>query len=191
MKNYTSRNKLKKLLSILILTMFLMFLSHKLYAEFNFETGFGTHGIGYNSNKEIGELYFVADLWNFFLEHYPTGLGFETNLMRYSVTSNSIHSLSIINAGLYWNIFGIPPFYGFFEEDIILGPFISINYLNLLNVKDFTYKIGIKFNICLDLPMFIGEIGYQNKNNISSFYLEFKTSILTWLLFGFFTTHLN
>ena len=182
---------MKKLLSILVLTMLLMFFSHKLYAEFNFENGFGTHGIGYNSNKEIGEFYFVADLWNIFIEHYPTGLGFETNLMRYSVTSNSIHSLSIINAGLYWNIFGIPPFYGFFEEDIILGPFISINYLNLLNVKDFTYKIGIKFNICLDLPMFIGEIGYQNKNNISSFYLEFKTSILTWLLFGFFTTHLN
>ena len=175
---------LKKLLSILVLTMILMVFNHKLYAGFDFENGLGTHGIGYNSNKEIGHFYFVADLWNFFVEDYPTGLGFEINPMRYSVTSNSIHSLSIINAGLYWNIFGIPPFP---IDDIILGPFISVNYLNLLNVKDFYYNVGIKFNLGLYFANVIGEIGYQNKNNFSSFYFEIKTNIPIWVIYAFFS----
>ncbi|MDR0600837.1 MAG: hypothetical protein LBG42_00510 [Treponema sp.] len=83
-------------------------------------------------------------LGEFFIEHKTLHFGFEYELIRFSGYFHRNSDLDIdkfyfLNPGLYWNLL--------FRNNIILGPFVSANYLVVENfMYDFTDGQPFRFN---------------------------------------------
>ncbi|MDR1411566.1 MAG: hypothetical protein LBI91_05135, partial [Spirochaetaceae bacterium] len=125
------------LLSLVILSAILhnIHTQEMLGGDFEFKLNYGSFGWGMNifSNEHNFEL--SASLLDIFVEHNKTNIGLEINPLKY-IANYPINaqewnqSLYFLNGNLYWNPFDI--------ENIILGPFVSINYLSIKNWEAFS-----------------------------------------------------
>ncbi|MDR3140074.1 MAG: hypothetical protein LBT95_10460 [Treponema sp.] len=125
----------------------------ELLDQFNFSaniTGIGG-GVNFTANYRIFEL--SLSLGDFFAEHKKTHIGMELSLLKYSIfyffSYASMHrdKIFFINTSLYWD--ALP------RDDLLLGPFFSIQYLsvdNLLradrvgfNAREILFSAGAKF----------------------------------------------
>ena len=92
---------------------------------------------------------FNISLFTFSMEDKIFRLGFEFIPIRYSyVYNNHIFSLFQING--YWNIFGFLNKIHTFFDSSIFGPFVSLDYPNLIlfekfSFKNYTYRFGLKY----------------------------------------------
>ncbi|MDR1419868.1 MAG: hypothetical protein LBI86_05800 [Treponema sp.] len=91
----------------------------------------------YNYEMTIG-------LGEFLIEHRKLHFGFEYQFIRFSGYFHrdaelDIDKLYFLNPGFYWNLL--------FRDDMILGPFVSANYIVVENfMYDFTDGQPFKFN---------------------------------------------
>lgn len=155
--------------------------------DYEFKLNYGNFGGGMNvfSNEYNFEL--SASLVNFFVEHDKTNIGLEISPLKYiaydSVDTQEWHqSLYFLNWNLYWNPFDI--------KNIILGPFVSINYLSIenwvgLSAKDYTFSSGLRFLLRTYIedwkqPFHIigSETGYRNISGRHSFYFNVNLDIV-------------
>jgi hypothetical protein len=186
------------------LIVFVIF-SHNIYTqetvkgdiEFNLNYGSFGGGINFFSNGYNFEL--SASLVNIFIEHNKTNIGFETTPVKY-ITNYSINtqkwdqSLYFLNGNMYWNPFDI--------KNIILGPFVSINYLSIDNWEKFStteyiFSSGLRFLLRTYIedwkqPFHIigSEIGYRNISGRHIFYfnVNLDITILGGLIVGTLST---
>jgi hypothetical protein len=154
--------------------------------DFEFKFIFGSFGGGMNFFSNEYDFELSAGLFNFFVEHYGTNIGFEISplhyKMNYSVNAREWEgNLYFLNGNLYWNPFDI--------ENIILGPFVSINYLNVddsskFNTDNYVFGSGLRFLLRTYLNdgkypfQIIGsEAGYRNISGKHSFYFNVSVDI--------------
>jgi hypothetical protein len=151
----------------------------------------GGHSIGqfgfninFNENKNV----FAGisfDYGYFSFENVQTGIGIEINPLSYSYVMNK-HSLSIINAMLYWNVLTL-----FDDRYVYVGPifglFISINYVNFINIKDFVYSYGLRFFSEKDTwAWWSTEVGCKNLNFEPTIYFTINVNIIGLLMHSIF-----
>jgi hypothetical protein len=186
--------KRKLFLSVILLNVFYYIYTQEVGGN-NFKFIYGNFGGGMNIFKNEYDFELSAGLINFFMEHDKTNIGFEVSPLKY-IANYSVNTqkwdqnLYFINGNLYWNPFNI--------ENIILGPFISISYLNIDNWSEFSTKryvfnTGLRFLLGTYIEKWkypfqiIGsEIGYRNISGRHSFYfnINLDISILAWVIAG-------
>jgi hypothetical protein len=172
---------------------------HNIYTQeviennFEFKFNYGNFGGGMNISQNKYNFELSAGLINFFIEHDKTNIGFEVSPLKYIANySTNTHtwdqSLYFINGNLYWNPFDI--------KNIILGPFISINYLGIDNWSEFStdkyvFSTGLRFLLGTYIEKWkypfqiIGsEAGYRNISGKHGFYfnINLDISILAWFV---------
>jgi hypothetical protein len=121
---------------------------------FGLDTGILGIGISYGTGN-IFSFDFNANLPNLYIENITTGLGIEFFPFNYSYSINlNEHKLSFLKLYLYWNIdkifkLDIDSGNDYKDSLVTLGPFFSIQTLNLNNFQNFntniSYSAGIKF----------------------------------------------
>jgi hypothetical protein len=146
-------------------------------------------GMNYLAGGPVFEL--SMSLGDLFFEHKGTNIGIELNMIKYSAfyffsdMDDYIDTIFFINAGAYWNVFR--------KNNMLLGPFLSVQYLSLENIiksmpvkfnaGDVLLSAGVKFSWnprgrlaawALDL---IGcEAGYRTAFGKQGFYFTVKMS---------------
>jgi hypothetical protein len=178
--------------SLLILIIFADIFC-KVYAqEFEFKLNYGNFGGGMNVFPDENNFELSASLLNIFIEHNKTNIGLEVTPLKYIANAINTQELDqglyFLNGKLYWNPFDI--------KNIILGPFVSINYLKLENWSGFNtggylFDSGLEFLLKTYIedwkyPFHIigTEIGYRNISGRSGFYfnVNLDISILVWFV---------
>jgi hypothetical protein len=154
--------------------------------DFEFKLNYGTIAGGMNFFSKEYDFELSTNLLNFFIEHDKTNIGFEITpfkyIANYSVNAETWdQNLYFINGNLYWNPFDI--------KNIILGPFVSINYLKIknwseFNTNEYIFSSGLRFLLRTHLedwnyPFHIigSEIGYRNISGKHSFYFSVNLDI--------------
>jgi len=174
---------------IFINTMIPVFSEEKIRNSFDINWNIGQIGWETNiSNNKTLNKWTVA-FFNIFLENTETNLGFEFTLIKYWNIYNQELSfnerLNFVNINVFWSPLGI--------ENIILGPFTAINYLNLNNWSTFEYNnlifsTGIRFlwylnseNFGYRFQIIESEIGYKNIYGVNYFYFAIKIDLTAYL----------
>jgi hypothetical protein len=184
------------LLSLLILSGIFFNIYAQDGAGGGFELNYGNFGGGMNFFQDEYNFELSASLINFFMEHGKTNIGFEVSPLKY-IANYSVNmctmreweqNLYFLNGNLYWNPLDI--------ENIIFGPFISINYLSIKNWSEFNMggyilSSGIRFLLRTRIEKWkqpfqiIGsEIGYRNVSGKHGFYfnINFDITILAGII---------
>ncbi|WP_461256441.1 hypothetical protein [Treponema sp. R80B11-R83G3] len=172
----------------------------------SYSWGIDGFDVFWNAGSFSGEYNFLTNnfetsmtIINFFLEHQNTHIGMEFNIVKliwdyYRKEENWIQNLHLLNLNLYWNPLDF--------DKIILGPFVSMNYITQNNDGVFdwnyiTFRSGLRFfwrSASHDYYKIffqkIGmEAGYENKNGINGFYvninIDASISLLASLLYLF------
>ena len=132
--------------------IFLLLIHGKIYSlGFNFAHGFLNHYNGIMMNSESTSYYFMADLINFNIMNADSSIGLFVSPVQYSFISHPhTQLLSFINVKLYFNIYDNKDILYDTVESII-GPFFSINWMNLKNFNEFdfnsiVYSTGLLFS---------------------------------------------
>jgi hypothetical protein len=162
--------------------------------NFELKIDYGSFNMGMNVFSNESTFEFSASLLNLFVEHDKTNMGFEITPLKYVYNSvneeNWNQNLYFLNGNLYWNPFDI--------TNIILGPFISINYLGIENWTKFSttgyiFSSGLRFLLSTFIKdwnqpfRIIGsEAGYRNISGRHSFYFNINFDII--LLIGILGT---
>jgi hypothetical protein len=161
--------------------------------EFEYKLNYGSFGGGMNFFSNEYDFELSASLLNFFIEHDKTNIGLEISPLKY-VAQYSVarqewnQNLYFLNGNLYWNPFDI--------KNIILGPFVSVNYLSIenwagFNTNGYIFTAGLRFLLRIyvedwERPFQIlgSEVGYRNSSGKQSFYLtvNFDITILAGLI---------
>ncbi|GHU99247.1 hypothetical protein FACS189483_08290 [Spirochaetia bacterium] len=162
---------------------------------FEYSLNYGSFGGGINFSSNEYDFEVSISLINFFIEHDKTNIGLEISPLsyfaNYSVTRQEWNqNLYFLNGSLYWNPFDI--------KNIILGPFVSINYLSIenwagFNANAYRFNAGLRFLLRIfvedwERPFKIigSEVGYSNILGKHSFYftVNFDITILAGLIVG-------
>ncbi|MDR1302754.1 MAG: hypothetical protein LBK43_09845 [Treponema sp.] len=135
-----------------------------------FSWGLANYGFGLNFSPDRNNIELSVGLFNFFFDDYKTNMGVKlsplhirTNIeAKESEGINSITEVNFINLCIYWNWLD--------ETDMILGPFSSIQYINIRNWKIFDYRditinAGIKY---------LYKIKYVEKIDGNFFVMEYE-----------------
>jgi hypothetical protein len=138
----------KNIISIMFILIFIGTINAE--ENINFSWGFANYGFGLNFSPDQTNLELSAGFFNLFFDNYKTNIGiklspfnirtnFESNE---SEETNSITEINFINLCIYWNCLN--------ETDVILGPFSSIQYINIRDWEIFDYRnitinTGIKY----------------------------------------------
>jgi hypothetical protein len=191
----------KKLLFFIIFlhSFFALYAQVAAENDFEFKFIFGAFGGGMNVFSNEYDFEVSAGLLNFFVEHGRTNIGFELSPLNYKMnysanTRKWKGDLYFLNGNLYWNPFAI--------KNIILGPFVSINYLSVddsakFNTDNYIFGSGLRFLLrtCLDdgkYPFQIigSEVGYRNLSGKHSFYftVSLDITILAGIIVATLTT---
>jgi hypothetical protein len=163
--------------------------------DFEFKLNFGNFGGGMNFFPDEHSSEVSAELINFFAEHDKTNIGFEITPLKYTARYSLDarrwdQSLYFFNGNIYWNPFAI--------ENIILGPFVLLNYLSVenwsaLNTTGYVFRSGLRFFLRTYMadgkyPFQImgSEIGYKNISGKHGFYfnINLDISILAGIIAG-------
>jgi hypothetical protein len=158
--------------------------------NFRLRLGIGDIGLGLNYSLNNPFLYEVnASVINIAVEHIDTKIGFELSPLKYFLWSynddmtEKNEKLSFLNLKTYWNM--LP------KNDLILGPFLSINYLfynnwNSMNYKDLVFNTGISFAYTIKMnnsdiyyKLIGSEIGYRNISGNNCLYFNINVDIIT------------
>jgi hypothetical protein len=120
----------------LLLFLFFIVLNNlngaEFFNRFNFSLNLASisSGMNYIAGAPVFEL--SMSLGDLFLDHKETNIGIELNIIKYSTfyffsdTDDYIDRITFINAGTYWNVFR--------KNNMLLGPFLSVQYLALENI---------------------------------------------------------
>jgi hypothetical protein len=177
----------KCLMPILLLLIIFYNIHAQENNKFEYNLLFGTLGGGMNYFSDDYNFELSASLLNNFIEYKRLNIGIELSPLNYksfySVNKQEWNQdIYFLNGNIYWNPFNF--------ENIILGPFVSINYLNLQNWTAFmpnNYSInsGLKFLLRTNIKKWgipfqiIGsELGYRNISGEHSFYFNVNVDIL-------------
>jgi hypothetical protein len=195
-------NMKRNLLSLIILVnvFFNIYTQDMVQGDLELKINYGNFGGGMNIFSNEYNFEFSTSLLNLFIEHDKTNIGLELTPLKY-MANYSIDArewnqgLYFLNGNLYWNSFDI--------KNIILGPFISINYLKLenwsgLNTNGYIFSSGLRFLLRTYIedwkyPFHIigSEIGYRNISGRQSFYfnvnLDIREPLKTSVFGGFLT----
>jgi hypothetical protein len=178
--------------TILLSLMLFVIASSNMHAQeaadegFEFGIDYGSLTVGMNVFPNESSFEFSAGLLNLFIEHDRTNMGLEITPLKYVLNSidekNIEENLYFLNGNLYWNPFDI--------KHIILGPFVSINYLSIENwtkmsTSDYIFSSGLRFLLTSPFKdwkapsRIIGsEIGYRIISGRHSFYFNINLDIL-------------
>ena len=183
---------MKYLGKAIIILLFLSF-AENLYCQnllSNFDISYDLADLGfcYNINKMGNNVELSCSLININIEHRQLHFGIKYDPLQFSIFYHkdpikNIDKIYFLNPTIYWNLL--------FNNNIILGPFVSINYLTLNNLLTFDKT---RINLCFTEYMFTGglkftwrvkkelvlfpniiniDIGYKNISNIHYFYFFF------------------
>jgi len=163
----------------------------------NFDIRFivGNFGGGMNFRPDGYDFEVSASLANFFLIHSKTNIGLGISPLKYSAyysvnEQEWNQNLYFLNGNLFWNTFDI--------KNIILGPFISVNYFGIknwseINKNDYIFSSGLMFILRKHIAdgkypfQIIGaEVGYRNISGKNGFYfnVNLDISIFVGLIIG-------
>ena len=163
--------------------------------DLEFKWNYGNSGGGMNVFSDENNFELSASLMNFFIEHNKTNIGLEVTPLKYTAnyspnTQKWDQYLYFLNGNLYWNPFDI--------KNIILGPFVSINYLSVknwegFNTDEYVFGSGLKFLLRTYInegkhPFHIveSEIGYRNVSGRHGFCfnVNFDLTLLAAFIIG-------
>ncbi|MDR0322622.1 MAG: hypothetical protein LBI28_14100 [Treponema sp.] len=177
----------------------LLLINSNIYSlDFNFAKVFLNHYNGVLTNNENTSYYFTADLVNFNIMNTDTNIGIFLSPLQYSfIFYPQTQLLSFVNLKIYYNFYNIRSNY-YDEVENIIGPFFSINWMNLKNFNEFdfnniVYSTGLlistrifaggstydikKFSRQTDIiNYFTLELGYKNINGKDNFYVGVQIS---------------
>jgi hypothetical protein len=165
---------------------------------FDFSWNLGTLGWGLNySSNDDDNFELNGTLFNFILEQKEINIDFEFSPLKYwylfkfqnePETKYNGERLSFINANMYWYLIG--------NKSVLLGPFVSINYLfvnalNGINMNEYIFGTGLRFswrpgsivktNNYND-QLLSTEIGYRNTNGNNKFYFSINIDLIAGLM---------
>ncbi|MDR0321985.1 MAG: hypothetical protein LBI28_10810 [Treponema sp.] len=172
--------------------------------DFIFGIDTGIFGINIsNSTRNVFVFDLNANLANFYVENVTTGIGIGFFPINYSYSINSNeHTLSFFKLYLSWNLNEIFKL-GIYSDGLAtLGPFFSLQTLNLNNFQNFnmniSYSAGLKFerkygkiengripfppNLLYIISSNI-ELGYNYSNNRHSIYFSISLSPFFWAVY--------
>jgi hypothetical protein len=146
--------------------------------------GIGDIGLGLNYSLNNSFLYEVnASAVNIAVEHIDTNIGFELSPFQYFLWSYDDNmsvkneKMSFLNVKAYWNT--LP------KNNLVLGPFVSINYLFYNHWKDLVFNTGISFAYTIRFDksniyykILGAEIGYRNISGNNCFYFNINVDII-------------
>ena len=175
---------MKKLLLLIFLAFFPVFLFSN-----GFGVSFGTLGYGVNSNEGVPGGYLHGRIFDFSYQG-KTGLGLSVSPCVFSYgLLNDDFSYTFINASLFYNFFSRS------RNNLLLGPFLSINAVNIENPQYLAFRSGLNFSFRSSYELgdnsyyFFSilniELGYNKIiNSKQGFYAEASIDLLS--VFGLF-----
>jgi hypothetical protein len=165
---------------------------------FNLNWNFGSIGLGMNYSSENDDnIEFNVSIFNLLFEQKDLNIGIEFNPMKYwdlfkfqneVEPINNGGKFSFINTNAYWDLIE--------NNTIILGPFVSINYLYIntstgINMNEYTFSGGLRFSYKLkdnkyfrnyNSQIISSEIGYRNIMGANKFYFSINVDIILALI---------
>jgi hypothetical protein len=165
---------------------------------FDFSWNFGNIGLGINYSADPDDnLEFTVSLLNFTIEQRNINIGFEFSPIKYwnlfkwqdeLETQYNGERFSFINANVYWDLNR--------NNNVILGPFVSMNYLYLntlngINFNEYVFSCGLRFsyklNHMINLKNYNNqivttEIGYRNMLGSHKFYFSVNVDIILGMI---------
>jgi len=165
---------------------------------FDFTWNFGDIGVGLNySGNDDDNIELNLSLFKFTLEHKEKHIGLEFVPVKYRhlfELQDEVESkydadrFSFLNVNSYWDLIE--------SKNILLGPFLSMNYLfedslNGISPKEYIFGLGLRFSFKLQSlinldkynnQLFSTEIGYRNINTKSKFYFSMSVDLISGLL---------
>jgi hypothetical protein len=203
---------MKRIYLLVIILFSLIAINASAEYLYNIDWNFGHFGFGmdYSSDND-DSIELNASMFNLIIEHKNTNIGFEFNPLKYwafyrfqnkSEIKDDGYKTSFINTGFYWDLIK--------NTNILLGPFVSINYLFIssssgLNKNDCIFTSGLRFSYKIDesifsmnnndYQLFGSEIGYRNIFGEHKFYFSINIDMLVLIYsicyYGFYMTHEN
>jgi hypothetical protein len=161
---------------------------------FDFSWNFGNIELGMNcSGNDDDNIEMCVSLFNFIIEQKDINIGFEFNPVKYwdfykfqneVETINNGERLSFINVNTYWDLIE--------NKNIILGPFVSMNYLfintlNGISMNEFVFSGGLRFSVKLEHLIKLKnynkqilsiETGYRNLFGSNKYYLSINIDLI-------------
>jgi hypothetical protein len=164
---------------------------------FDIYWNFGNIGLGMNYSSENDDnIEFTVSVFNLTFEHKDTNIGIEFNPIKYWYLfefQNELESkedggkFSFINTNIYWDLIG--------NYSILLGPFMSINYMYIntltgINMNEYIFSGGLRFSYKPKYTIFgynssqilNTEIGYRNIMGKNKFYFSINVDIILALM---------
>ncbi|MDR1869240.1 MAG: hypothetical protein LBQ82_04560 [Treponema sp.] len=183
-----------------ILCIFFIIVVTKTNAEniFDFSWNFGNIGIGINYSAENDDNFeFYASLLNFTIEQKDINIGFEFSPVKFwylfglqDETDKKYNGerFSFINVNIYWDLIE--------NKNIILGPFVSMNYLYVntfyrIDINEYVFSGGLRFSYKLkhminfnkyNSQILSTEIGYRNIFGKNKFYFSVNVDVILGLI---------
>jgi hypothetical protein len=179
----------------IMVSIFFVIIISNASSESIFDTywNFGNIGFGMNYASEHDDnIELTVSIFNITFEHKDTYIGIEFNPIKYwhlfeiqnePKTKEDSEKFSFINASIYWDLMK--------NYSILLGPFMSINYmyvntLNGLNMNEYIFSGGLRFSWKPQYTfwgyntsqIFNTEIGYRNIMGKNKFYFSINMDIL-------------
>ncbi|GMO48724.1 MAG: hypothetical protein Pg6C_11370 [Treponemataceae bacterium] len=129
--------------------------------------------IGTNySAKNDDNIEFTVSIFNLIFEHEETNIGIEFNPIKYwylfefknePELKKDGSKFSFINVAAYWNLVE--------NTNIILGPFVSINYMYIntssgINMNEYTFSGGLCFSLHVRDNKFLENYSFQVNSEI-------------------------
>jgi hypothetical protein len=168
-----------------IIVVFLLFFAKNSFCHAPDAMSISLFPIGYSisfpdSNQIKHEFNF--GLYGFYLEDPEYGIGLEHKFPQYYYLFDK-HMINILHLGLYWNLLSLIPS----NDPLMLGPFISINYLNWyikdnFKLTNYILDMGLRFSYRSDdfiSQILITHIGNKIVNGLNSFYFNVEINFLT------------
>ena len=159
----------------------------------DFSWNFGNTGLGLNySDDDDDNIEFFVSLLNFSIEQKDINIGLEFSLAKYwrlfELQKKGSTKFSFINAYVYWDLIR--------NNIILLGPFVSMNYLYVntvsgININEYIFSGGLRFSCKLryidDLNTYnaqivSAEIGYRNISGSNKLYFSVNVDIILALI---------
>jgi len=158
---------------------------------------------GFNITEDGASYEFTGNLVNFIIMNENTGIGIDISPVRYFYSYSPTSNIwSFVNIYLYWDLYRIKhPYY--FGEVFLgapeVGPFVSINWVNVDDISSFNinkmifsaglrFTQGIRWNEAekkriMDNHTYLSiETGYRNIYRKHSFFLTFHFSLWEYFM---------
>jgi hypothetical protein len=163
---------------------------------FDFSWNVGNIGGGGNySASDDDTVEGTVSLLNFTIQHIYTNIGFEFSLIKiwdFFKWQNEVEKkyylerFSFINTNIYWDLID--------NNLILLGPFVSMNYLFItinggININEFIFSSGLRFSLNSmhivyqkNSQILSAEIGYRNIFGKNKLYFSVNFDLLLALM---------